>query len=360
MITDSIYEDTPETAYFLSYDPLSEFPKESQDLIPVKRYGKWGYINKLRSVIISYKYEAANHFCEGKASIKLNDKWGYINTEGEVIIPFSFDEAYNFYNSVAQVASENKYGFINDKGNWLVRPTFDYVSVGQFQPDITKIKKLIAHKSDYDGLLAIENGLIKALSEPVYSKLYPYESNEVFYVINEKNSSGEYTGKSRYGYLDENGKDILSWSGEMRYYRILSEGMRAVRNRNVGLINYKGIEVISPLYESEVQMYSLIKTDIDSEGFWFNKNGKWIYMDIDGNQKFKNSFSEVENFRFGYAGAKKNNKWGLIDRNGNKIVDFKFDRIFIISGYDSGKRDVTGTNMVAVQIDGKWGIIAIE
>ena len=51
-------------------------------LIPYRQGDKWGYATFDRKVVIAPKYNEANWFSEGYASVKIGSKYGYINKAG--------------------------------------------------------------------------------------------------------------------------------------------------------------------------------------------------------------------------------------------------------------------------------------
>lgn len=62
-------------------------------------------------------------------------------------------------------------------------------------------------------------------------------------------------------------------------------------------------------------------------------NGKYGFIDFDGNVISEAVWSEVRDFHDGYA-AVKDSDWGLIDMRGNVVVETKFDKISDVeSGY---------------------------
>jgi len=58
------------------------------DLIPYRKGDLWGYCDSLRNIKIPCKYERAELFSEGLASVKLNGKWEFINKTGQQFTPY--------------------------------------------------------------------------------------------------------------------------------------------------------------------------------------------------------------------------------------------------------------------------------
>lgn len=98
------------------YDDAGSF---SEGLAPVKKNGKWGYINKTGHSVIPYKYEAAGSFSEGYAVVKMFDKYGFIDAEGKGLTPLKYDKADRFRDGLATVWLADKEGKIDKAGEWL-------------------------------------------------------------------------------------------------------------------------------------------------------------------------------------------------------------------------------------------------
>jgi len=71
------------------YDEI--IPKFGDGLIPVKRNGKWGYINEKDELIIQCWFDSAGVFENGRAIVSKKKKYGFIDNNGETVIPILFD-----------------------------------------------------------------------------------------------------------------------------------------------------------------------------------------------------------------------------------------------------------------------------
>ena len=70
-------------------------------------------------------YEDAKPFSqEGYAAVKKFGKWGFIDRNGAVIIDFIFDDALSFGQHLAAVKIENFWGYICKRGNIVIEPVF--------------------------------------------------------------------------------------------------------------------------------------------------------------------------------------------------------------------------------------------
>jgi len=65
-------------------------------LIPYRQGDKWGYATPDKKIVISPRFNEANWFSEGYASVKVGSKYGYINKAGTLVIPAKFTVAKSF------------------------------------------------------------------------------------------------------------------------------------------------------------------------------------------------------------------------------------------------------------------------
>ena len=97
------------------YNTIGEF---SNNLAPVAKKNKWGYINQNGQLVIKLQYNFASKFSEGYAAVKKGRKFGYINTTGKKVIPMEFTAAGNFENGKAIVKKGKFHGYIDTAGNF--------------------------------------------------------------------------------------------------------------------------------------------------------------------------------------------------------------------------------------------------
>lgn len=98
---------------------------KEEKLYMIQRNRSFGFIDKAGNVVVKPKFDAADHFLEGRAPVKTQDKWGFIDKSGEIVIEPKFDIAYPFNGGLAAVKIEGKYGFIDKAGKMVMEPMFD-------------------------------------------------------------------------------------------------------------------------------------------------------------------------------------------------------------------------------------------
>ena len=107
---------------FLIYSSL---PLYAQSLNPKQDVnGKWGY-QKEENWIIQPKFDAAYHFYEGLAGVKIKNKIGFVNLYGELVIPYKYDDILSFSSGYAAVKLNGKWGYIDKSGKLNIAYKYD-------------------------------------------------------------------------------------------------------------------------------------------------------------------------------------------------------------------------------------------
>lgn len=106
-----------------------------------------------------------------------------------------------------------------------------------------------------------------------------------------------------------------------------------------GLIDKKGNFTVEPIYQH------LSYSDPDLIRAQTLKD-KWGFIDKNGNILIDTKYDFAEEFSEGLAAVKIGDKWGFINTGGELVIDAKYD------GADSFE-----DNTAAVKISGKWGLI---
>lgn len=73
---------------------LSSFGQNGQEecgLFPIKKDGKWGYIDKTGKVVIEPQFDRAAGFSEGLAFVWIGNKGGWIDKTGNIIYSWEDD-----------------------------------------------------------------------------------------------------------------------------------------------------------------------------------------------------------------------------------------------------------------------------
>jgi len=237
------------------FAPVAPF---EDGLIPVRKSGKYGYINKEGNEVISCVYDYAGSFSEDLAVIKKNNKYGVIDKEGNEVIPCAYDTLSNFSEGFAQFTA------LDRADNWM-----GYV--GRNGNEIIVISDFLFSRNFSEGLaLVCKDG--------------------------------------KYGYIDKNGTEVIPLIYDGAYD--FSEGLALVcKDGKYGYIDKNGTEVIPLIYDGAkdfVEGLALVC-----------KDGKYVYIDKNGTEVIPFIYDSGYDFVDGRGTVKKDGKWGYLDKNGD-------------------------------------------
>lgn len=253
---------------------------------------------------VDFKYDGMSDFCNGYAIVFQNGKEYIIDSNFKIL--FASNEFYeisdNFYDGLAKVRNKktNKYGFINLKGD-LVIPCV-YNNVGNFS----------------EGLCLIYNdnnkaGFINKSGEIVIPTIYDYTSwlgmpdfKDGYISVNKK-----INGKTYGTLLGKNGKPLPGFTWK-----------------------YNNVDRFS---ENKAQ---------------FEENGKWGFLDQNGQVVITAKYNYVQGFHNGYASVQIKTdgeyKWGCINHEGVEVIPCIYDNA------------ITFENGIAlVSLNGEIGLIDV-
>lgn len=109
----------------------TDYKSFSEGLVAVYRNGKYGYMNKMRELVIPYRYQYTDKFKNGLAMVSQYDKYGAIDQSGQTIVPIKFAYLGSYSDDLALYAENNhwndgfQYGFVDKKGNISIKAKWD-------------------------------------------------------------------------------------------------------------------------------------------------------------------------------------------------------------------------------------------
>lgn len=297
---------------------------------PVTIY-KWGFIDKTGRKVVPPKYSSVGNFSDGLAAVGVghypDDKWGFIDKTGKEVVPCNYmrngdrsNDVPEFHEGLAVVKGSTgeisngktvyATGVIDTKGNVVV-PFGKYDKIGQFS----------------DGLAAVR---------------ITVDTGEI-------DREGYHCVETKQGFIDTTGKEVVP----CKYYAngdvpVFHEGLAVLGSR---FIDTTGKEVVLHKEYTSVRDFS--------EGLAavcvFDAYGqtKWGFVDKTGAEvvpcKYINDWYNIPEFHEGLAVVQTSNGWGCIDLHGNEVVPCQY-----------GGAKLLSEGLVAVQVDGKWGILRVE
>lgn len=318
---------------------------------------RYGYINKDGKLITKMEYNELSRVTDIQDNNNIylicakNGQYGVIKNEKELIPnqyqSVRFDESNNLF----VVEKSKKYGIVNMDGNLIVPVEYKQI-------DITGIY-LYAQNSQGTTIYNNEGNQVN-IDENI---AILNTSNEKYRIrINSKD-------KTRYGVIGKDGKQIID--EEYSYIEYLNENYFIVSDEKskLGIIDASKNTKVEIKYDSiqKIQGTDMIQTSKDKKIEVYSKDmnkvcemenavveSKKDYIKVYNNEEIKyfdKNGNELKNTQV-YPNNKlftkeENGKWGFVDNNGNKIVDYKYDKVTEFNEY----------GFAAIKQGEKWGAI---
>ncbi|MBM7650695.1 WG repeat-containing protein [Neobacillus cucumis] len=231
-------------------------------------------------------------------------KWGYINAKGKVVLPPIYDQAEDYQdNGLAIVHLMDKSGIINEQGYFIVKPKYDTIQ------SFSEGRSIV---NDREGNKVIdESG--KVITDRAYTVISPeYIQGRV--EAAETDEQGNY----QYGYLNKRGKIVIPLIYESTSE--FTEGRAVVKT-------LKGQYQLIDLTGKVLQTYPYAWVGNYGQGllsFKKSNDGKYGYIDIQGNIVMEPNFTTAERFVDSRAvvsiDGDQRGLYGLIKPDGNYII----------------------------------------
>lgn len=142
----------PESVYWFRADRFIEIGKYQNELAKVRRYGRYGFIDKTGRFVISPYYQEASDFYQGYSFVRRRNEYFYINPQGNVVenVPKSIQDVLDTRPITERyqiVEVEGKKGLIDLNGRFIVPPKYD--EIGKFSEGLVSVG-LKSFKGIYD------------------------------------------------------------------------------------------------------------------------------------------------------------------------------------------------------------------
>lgn len=305
----------------------------SEGLAAVLSQGRWGYINEQGEMVIPPQYLDAQNFSESRAGVKVGiTEWGFIDRQGQLTIPAEWNGVKPFSEGLAGVArlkgTDTKWGYIDSSGK-LVIPVRDYVD------DVFPFNGGMAVVFEYYFSYSRYYWLIDSKGDVLAKRYASTDYNDGWALIQRDGSF------SSYGYMDNTGKwmnDVGIESGGQ-----FSDGLAWVLlNGKIGYINTTGEFVIPPQIDSFRGINSgRLATFHNDRAFICLEENNIMLIGRDGNPVCDTRFEGASIFSEGLAPVKLNGLWGIIDQNGEFVLEPQY---YSIASFENGLARFYATN----------------
>ena len=326
---------------------------------------RYGYINYKGKVILKVEYTQISRITDMQEDknvylMVLKDGQAGILRDKKIILNYEYEDiAYNSYNDVFVIQRNGKQGIANKKGKILIEPQYEHVTFAGIYVNAEKDnqnivldlngnklenQKIIFKMPTNDGKHFIiadelemydivdENG--NSIIENTYSYIEEIATN--YYVVGNNNNNGV---------IDVSGKAVVDFKYNSIYHIDRTELFQAnISTTNTVSIIDKNMKVIATMDNASVDINDkYIKLYSENESKYFddtgkeltymeiypnntlyakNINDKWGFVDKDGNLQVQNEYEMVTEFNeYGFAGIKKDGKWGSINDKGEVVQE---------------------------------------
>jgi len=328
-------------------------------LAPVRRDGKWGYVDAKGAEVIAPTYEKAEPFFAGGevAKVTLGGKMGLIDKTGKVVLPLQYDDidTIRWWQPAPDFLFVNmggKWGLVDKAGKELFPPRYD--ALDMFAQDKVIFKSA--------GKFGVATRAGEEVAPAKYDEIWGAWDGAKYAVMSRD---------GKWGMLDLDGKETVpptyeSIAGSMEDTVIIKQ------NGLWGAVNGKGVELIPPKYQDITGYGEFLLTMKMPDGKFgamnlktgkeaipplyegmlrpsdgsvaVKRDGKWGYLDTDGKEIIPPAYDEALPFQGGNASVKRGDKRLFIDKTGAEIPAPNYD--YFTAG---------GDGFFKVVRDGKWG-----
>ena len=288
-------------------------PLYTQDLLGVAdvKSGKWGFVDKNLNYVIEPQFEHVGDFIDEITFAEKDGLWGMIDKTGKYILEpqFKLDELEGYDQGTLVVSKGGKIRLVD-------------------------VKKAEFLETEYDELYGMTGGkAVVGKDSSIY--LNSWENKEVFLMKKPSRIlydiyEGNVLGKTRFylNYREDGEKDehfavFDSSTGEKICDKIMNHSDEMDENCNVKEKPYYDEKAAEENEQKKYGKYEEVRHSVYNISTSFKQNGKWGFLDDDGNVVIPAEYDSVSPFYFDAAYARQGDRRFIIDRSGRKIVEIK-------------------------------------
>ena len=321
---------------------------------------RYGYIDMNGNVLLEPQYTEISRIIDIKDNdniylvVAQNGQYGLFKNQEQIIENEYQSISYNGESNTLTLEKTKRYGVATLEGKVVIPVEFTQIdSTGSY-----------IYATDVDGNVEVyqEDGNPAEID----SNVYILKTENENYQIKIDNSQG-----SVYSILDKNGNQITTQNYSYINYLYDNYFIVSVTGGKVGVINDKEEQIIEIQYDSidKVEGTDYITTKLSENNSTqlydkkfkqlcemtnaiLKKEDKYIkvyndtetkYFDLEGNEKQN---TEILSNNQIYAKSE-DGKWGFVDKSGNVVVDYIYDKATDLNSY----------GYAGIKLDGKWGVV---
>lgn len=299
---------------------VSSIPYE-KTVLQYQKEGKYGIINFEGKSIINPIYEEIKNmpYREGELIAKKQGKYGVVNINGGKLLDFKYDyiTGDNYYSEetnyeldgyIVGINSENgkmQYGYISNKREQILDVEFDKI----YRMNNIKDDENIYLLAEKDGKIQLYKNN-KILLDNNYQAIN-YSEDSKLLILQKDN---------KYGVTDLNGKQILSVDYEQ--IRIPGNYIIAVKEKEQVIYDLTGAPKENLTYTN------ILNTENENYNITIDKNDKYGLINKNGNILIENKYNYIQYLYDNYfiVGGE-TGKSGIINEKGEEILPIKYEVI---------------------------------
>ena len=279
---------------------------------------KWGAVDKNLNYVIEPKFDAISNFEDGITIAKQGDLWGMIDKTGKYIIEplFKLDELKAYNQETFIISKGGKIRLIDIKKAKILDVEYDefYGMTGN---------KAVVEKDSSIYLSSPENNEIFLMKKPSGTLKRIYDKNLM--------QNNRFCLK----YSEEGEKDehfsIFDTSSGKKICDIIKKNWDDEIDENCNIKEKPRYDekAVEENEQKKYGKYEEVRHGMYETSTSFKQNGKWGFLDEDGNVVIPAEYDEVTPFYFDVAWAWKGDQRFIIDRSGKIVVEIKPEWKFV-------------------------------
>ena len=388
------------------YESIQGLPYKEGELL-VQLEGKYGVINNKGSYLVNPEYDQItvdNYTTEEDGykhagyivsnTTENGYRYGYVDINGNVLLEPEYTEVSRIINIKDNdniyliVAQNGQYGMFKNQEQ-IIGNEYQSISYNSESNTLTLEKTRRYGMATLDGevVIPVEFAQVDSTGKYIYTtdvdenvKVYqedgnPAEIDSNVYILETENENYQIkidnSQGSVYSILNKNGEQITTQNYSYINYLYDNYFIVSVTGGKVGVINDKEEPIIEIQYDSiekvEGTDYIITRLSENSSTQLYDKNFKELcemtnaivqteenyvkvyndtetkYFDLEGNEKQN---TEILTNNQIYAKSQ-DGKWGFVDKSGNVVVDYIYDKVTDLNSY----------GYAGIKLDGKWGVV---
>ena len=388
------------------YQSIEGLPYKEGELL-VQLEGKYGVINNKGNYLVDPEYDeiTVDNYTTDEEGYKRAGyivsnttengyRYGYVDINGNVLLEPEYTEISRIIdikdnNNIYLIVAQNgQYGVFKNQEQ-MIKNEYQSISYNGESNTLTleKTKRYGVATLDGEVVIPVEFTQIDSTGRYIYAtdvdgkvEVYQEDGNPAgidgnVYIIKTENENYQIkidnSQGSVYSILNQNGDQITKQNYSYINYLYDNYFIVSVTGGKVGVINDKEEPVIEIQYDSiekvEGTDYMITRLSENNSTQLYDKNFKQLcemtnaiiqkedhyiklyndtetrYFDLEGNEKQN---TEILSNNQIYAKSR-DGKWGFVDKSGNVVVDYIYDKATDLNSY----------GYAGIKLDGKWGVV---